>query len=338
MGADVKGDRGVSRRLAAWLAAPLSVAAITMVLVVSCFPRVRVTPPPADATAEEVALAGASVLLGSGDIATCDDRNDDLTGAIIDSILRADTAAGVRHAVFTTGDNAYPVGSARDFRECFGGSTWGDTSKLVIKSIRPSLGNHDAGTNGGEFYYAYFGARAGDRFKGYYAYELGEWRAIVLNSEMPVSSRYSVADQREQEAWLRKTLQDDSTRKCTLAYMHRPLFSSGGHGQAAEVRRLWEIMYEHNVDLVLAGHDHHYERFAAQTPSGGLDTARGIPQILVGTGGAPLRGLRSPAANSVSRIQGHFGIVKLTLGAGEYRHAFIEPNGTIWDRGGGKCH
>jgi hypothetical protein len=330
--------RSAPRAVAAWIIAPLTLTAIAFAFVTSCYPPVRVTPPPAEATAEEVALAGAAVLLGSGDISTCYDRNDDLTGAIIDSILRADTAAGVRHAVFTTGDNAYPVGSAQNFRECFGGSTWGDTSKLVIKAIRPAIGNHDQATAAGEHYYAYFGARAGPRFKGYYSYELGEWHIIVLNSEMTLSRRNDGADRLEQEAWLRRDLGGDSTRKCTLAYMHRPLFSSGGHGGASEVRRLWDILYEQNVDLVLAGHDHHYERFAAQTPAGGLDTARGIPSMVIGTGGAELRGLRTPAVNSVARVQGHFGVLKITLGAGEYRHAFIATNGVIWDRGGGKCH
>ena len=56
-------------------AATLAVAA-ALAAALSCFPRVRVTPPPADAPAEEVALAGASVLIGSGDIATCDSQDD----------------------------------------------------------------------------------------------------------------------------------------------------------------------------------------------------------------------------------------------------------------------
>ncbi|MGQ0764819.1 MAG: metallophosphoesterase family protein [Gemmatimonadota bacterium] len=324
-----------SRRAAIWLVAPLVAIAIVLT-VISCFPRVRITPPPADAPAEELAIAGAAVLVGTGDITTCGGRNDDLTGALVDSILRADSAAGVRHAVFTTGDNTYPDGSARDFRECWGGSIWGDTSKLIMKNIRPAIGNHDLGPGRGEYYYDTFGARAGERFKGYYSYLLGEWKIIVLNSEITVSSRFPIAERNAQEEWLQKELESDSA-KCTLAYMHRPLFSSGGHGQEVAVRRLWEIMYEKGVSVVLAGHDHHYERFAPQTPAGGLDTARGITQIVIGTGGAPLRGLRSPAVNSVSRIQGHFGILKLTLGAGEYRHAFISTSRVIWDRGGGKC-
>ncbi len=315
----------------------ITLAAATVVAItLSCFPRVRVTPPPADAPAEVVALAGASVLIGSGDIATCDSQDDVATARIIDSVLRADTAAGVEHAVFTTGDNAYPVGAVRDFTVCWGQS-WGDTTKLIMKNIRPSLGNHDIASGDGMNYFRYFGDRAGPAGKGYYSYDVGEWHVIALNSEMTVGSRYSAADRGEQETWLKKDLEDNASKTCTIAYMHRPLFSSGGHRGNPEVQRLWTILQDAKVDLILAGHDHHYERFAAQTAAGVADSVIGIPQIVIGTGGAELRGLRTPVANSVTRIQGHFGVLKLTLGAGEYRHAFIDTRGRVWDRGGGKC-
>jgi hypothetical protein len=297
---------------------------------------VRVTPPPADAPAEQVALAGASVLIGSGDIATCDSQEDLATARIIDSVLRADTAAGVQHAVFTTGDNVYPVGAERDFRVCWGNS-WGDTTLLIMKNIYPSLGNHDIANGDGMNYFRYFGERAGPPGKGYYSYELGTWHVIALNSEMTVGSRYSSADRGEQETWLKQDLETHKDKKCTVAYMHRPLFSSGGHSGNPEVQRLWTILHDGGVDLILAGHDHHYERFAAQTPAGVADSVNGIPQIVIGTGGAPLRGLRTPVRNSLTRIQGHFGVLKLTLGDGEYRHAFIDTRGRVWDRGGGKC-
>jgi hypothetical protein len=98
-------------------------------------------------------------------------------------------------------------------------------------------------------------------------------------------------------------------------------------------------MYEGGVDLILNGHDHHYERFLPQTPLGVRDDARGIEEIIVGTGGGDLRGVKSPlAANSIVEIHGYFGVLKLTLGTDEYRHAFIDASGRIWDTGGRKCH
>jgi hypothetical protein len=62
-------------------------------------------------------------------------------------------------------------------------------------------------------------------------------------------------------------------------------------------------------------------------------------QIIVGTGGADLTGTRKPVQpNSVTRIEGHYGVLKLTLGAEEYQHAFIDTAGRVWDRAAGKCH
>ena len=66
---------------------------------VACPPPVKFTPPPATATAEEVAIAGASVLIGAGDIATCPSQGDDNTARLIDSVLKADSVAGVSDAV-----------------------------------------------------------------------------------------------------------------------------------------------------------------------------------------------------------------------------------------------
>ena len=63
------------------------------------------------------------------------------------------------------------------------------------------------------------------------------------------------------------------------------------------------------------------------------------PIAPAGTGGAALRGLRTPlAANSRYQIQGRFGVLKLTLGAGAWRSAFIDASGRVWDRSGGTCH
>jgi hypothetical protein len=70
-----------------------------------------------------------------------------------------------------------------------------------------------------------------------------------------------------------------------------------------------------------------------------VDTTAGIVQILAGTGGGGLRNLRATIAPfSAFRLQGYYGVVKLTLGKEEWRSAFIDTNGTVWDPSGGKCH
>ncbi len=276
-------------------------------------------------------------MIGAGDIAVCGTNGDEATGQIVDSVLTADSAAKVGSVVVTLGDNAYPSGSAgveNDFPRCFSPS-WG--AARIMGVIHPAPGNHDYDSGTGEPYFTYFGERAGPSGKGYYSYDVGEWHVISLNSEL-YFKHASPSEARQQEDWLRNDLNDHRSL-CTLAYFHRPLFSSGDYGGTREMQPLWSILYEGGVDLVLNGHEHHYERFLPQTPAGAVDSAKGIAQIIAGTGGGELRGVHYPVArNSVSRIHGHFGVLKLTLGAGEYRHAFLDTDGRVWDTGGGNCH
>ena len=311
--------------------------AIVVAAVAACLPTVKPTPPPADADAKLVALSGASVMIGAGDIASCTQNNDELTARLVDSVLRADSVAKVNDAVFTLGDNVYDNGTSTEFVDCFT-PTWGDPAKRIMKKLHPAAGNHDYYTPAGNAYYKYFGAAAGAPDKGYYSYEVGEWHVVVLNSEMVTNTGFTVADRKAQEDWLRQDLKDHA-KPCTLAYFHNPRFSSGWHGSDVTLRPLWQIMYDGNVDLILSGHDHDYERFLPQTPDAVVDTLRGIPEIVVGTGGEELRGFGGTRIrNSARQIEGRAGVLLLTLGAAEYRSVFLEVGGRIWDPSGGKCH
>ena len=61
--------------------------------------------------------------------------------------------------------------------------------------------------------------------------------------------------------------------------------------------------------------------------------------IVAGMGGENLRGFGGHAnRNSVYRVEGHAGVLLLTLGAAEYRSAFLDGQGRVWDPSGGKCH
>lgn len=307
-----------------------------LLLAADCRLPVYTTPFPG-APAESPTLPGAAVLVGAGDIGSCQSRGDERTAALVDSLLRAASAAGVAAAVFTVGDNAYPRGRAGDFRNCFGPS-WGDTSRLIMTRLRPTPGNHEYLSSDAKPYFEYFGARAGDPGRGYYSYDVGAWHIVALNSVIAVHGHFSDADRAAQEEWLRADLAANP-RRCTMAYFHHPRFSSGLHGGEPRTERLWTILFEAGVELIVNGHDHLYERFAPQTPAGVIDTVSGITQFIVGTGGGPLRSARiRSAANSEVRVQGHFGVLKLVLGDGEYRHAFIDTQRRLWDVGGGTCH
>jgi hypothetical protein len=99
--------------------------------------------------------------------------------------------------------------------------------------------------------------------------------------------------------WLKNDLAANPNR-CTLAYFHKPLFSSGYSRGNPVVRPLWDALDAAHADVVISGHDHVYKRFARQTPSG-AKSERGIGEFVVGTGGAELGGLNYTAQSGAQR-------------------------------------
>ena len=271
---------------------------------------VTVTPKPPPGT--------GVVFVGAGDISDCGNNNDEATAQLLD---------GISGTVFTVGDNVYSSGTATQYAQCYD-PTWGRHKART----KPSPGNHDYNTSGATGYYGYFGAAAGDPAKGYYSYDLGDWHLIALNSEISVSAGSA------QEQWLRADLAA-STKRCTLAYWHKPRFSSGTHGSSTTYTPLWQVLYDFNADVVLVGHDHNYQRFAPQTPAGVADPARGIREFVVGTGGESHYVFTTPIANTEAYNTDTFGVLKLTLNAGSYTWEFIPVAGkTYRDSGSGSCH
>ena len=120
--------------------------------------------------------------------------------------------------------------------------------------------------------------------------------------------------------------------------MHQPRFSSGQHGDSDAVRAFWDELYAADAELVLAGHDHDYERFAPQAPDGTPDDARGLVQFVVGTGGADLEGFKEARANSLVRMDDEHGVLELTLGADSWAFRFVATDGVPRDTGAGSCH
>jgi hypothetical protein len=264
-----------------------------------------------------IAKAADPVLVGAGDIASCSSLGDEATAKLLD---------GIPGTVFTAGDNAYPNGTATEFANCYD-PTWGRHKART----RPAPGNHDYYTPGASGYYNYFGAAAGDPTKGYYSYNLGAWHVVVLNSNI------SMAAGSPQERWLRADLAAHPAA-CTVAYWHHPRFSSGYHGNDSSVHPIWQALYDYGADVVLNGHDHNYERFAPQDPSGKRDTVRGIREFVVGMGGATLRAFRTIQPNSEVRNSDTRGVLKLTLHPTSYSWQFIPEAGKSFsDTGNAPC-
>jgi acid phosphatase type 7 len=86
-------------------------------------------------------------------------------------------------------------------------------------------------------------------------------------------------------------------------------------------------------------HDHDYERFAPQDPTGKLDPQRGIREFVVGTGGKNShRTFASAQPNSEVHQADTFGVLKLTLHPTSYDWEFVPEAGkTFKDSGSGTC-
>jgi hypothetical protein len=309
------------------------------------WPFVQPTPP------------GPAVLVGAGDIASCDPAyKDEATAALLGQI---------DGTVIAVGDEAYQSGTPMEFSECYHPS-WGTYKSRT----RPTPGNHEYLTPAAAGYFEYFGPSANPPF-GYYSYNLGSWHVVVLNSTPQVYLCYPPeADEADplitlipsapplppgvepspavgracagdlvQQAWLFADLAKHRRDRCTIVYFHHPRFSSARHGNHYQMQRIWDILYHFRADVVISAHDHVYERFAPQDPNGRRDTRRGIRQFTVGTGGAPLYQFETIQPNSEVRNNDSHGVIKLTLRDRGYDWEFVPVAGrTFTDSGSGDCH
>ncbi|GLY23470.1 DNRLRE domain-containing protein [Micromonospora sp. NBRC 101691] len=265
-----------------------------------------------------------TVLLAAGDIASCTTERDEQTARVLDG------EAGV---VTPLGDVVYEKGTPEEFANCYE-PTWGRHKERT----RPAVGNHEYLTPGATGYYGYFGAAAGPPGQGWYSYDLagGQWHVVVLNSNCSHIGGCHAGSAQEQ--WLRADLAASQAR-CTVAYWHHPLFASGGRARH-EMRPLYQALYDAGAEVVLTGHNHQYERFAPQSPTGAADPARGIRQFVVGTGGRSLQpDFPDVAPNSEVRNGSVHGVLKLTLLTDQYRWRFMPIAGqSFTEVGTGTCH
>lgn len=318
-----------------------SAAALACLIVLgSCTP---IDGPPANANVESmvtrrpdggVGTSADPVIVAAGDI-VC--GNNTAPGT---ACQHAQTAALIGtispQAVLLLGDNQYEDGTFAEYNALYG-PTWGQYKAITY----PSVGNHEYQTANAAGYFDYFNGvgvqtgRAGDRSKGYYSYDMGAWHLIALNSNCGAVGGCGAGS--AQEVWLKADLLAHPN-SCTLAYWHHPRFSSGAHGNDASTQALWAALYAAKADVILAGHDHNYERFAPMTATGVLDNTNGIRSWVVGTGGKEQRSMGTTKANSVLRSNNSFGVLKLTLHTTSYDWQFVATaGGSLNDAGTSNC-
>jgi 3',5'-cyclic AMP phosphodiesterase CpdA len=276
------------------------------------------------AVIEDLDTRDAVVIVAAGDIARCKDL---AAAAATARLARVIVAAHPAARVITVGDHTYPDGTREEFARCYE-PTWGALNAITA----PSPGNHDYETEGGAPYFEYFAHYRSDpaaRTRGYYAFEVGGWHVVSLNSNLAMHPSSA------QVRWLEASLAAADAR-CVLAYWHHPLFSSGFHGlqrrdPGRDTRAFWDVLARFDADLIINGHAHMYERFARQTPSGD-PAADGIAEIVVGTGGASLDAVLRRKAGSVVVKNDAYGVLVLTLREASYDWVFVSVDGLIGDR------
>ena len=294
------------------------------------------------------------VLFAAGDISRClEPRGDDDTAAII----KNDPDYANAH-VAMLGDGAYPDGTIEDYTNCYQ-PNWG---QFYDKTI-PMPGNHDyvdgVSAPGYFQYFANrlddpgFSATSTDTTKGYYFYDLGPWRIIVLNAS---TGSADGGNKEIQRAWLADLLAN-TQQKCMIAMWHHARFFSSADGdgttpypsQDTKMKQMWEMLRGAGADIVLSGHHHIYERFARMAS----DTAdvqgrkvgpeeNGMREFVVGTGGGVLQpfstdsGKADPAVGSQYRKDNTFGVLKLKLHSTSYDWQWVTPTGVL-DHGSDTC-
>jgi 3',5'-cyclic AMP phosphodiesterase CpdA len=184
-------------------------------------------------------------------------------------------------AVVTTGDNAYARGTTA--QAAFARRTLAPLLRRGTP-LYAALGNHDEVTDGGRPVMRALGIRAR-----WYAVTVGPVELVVLDANRP--------DDRAQLAFVRRVMAAPRRAAFRVVAFHQPVSSCSYHGPDAAVRRAWVPLFDGHVDLVLAGHNHTYERFTAPD---------GTPYVTTGGGGASLY----PSVRAACRGYGRIAFLK----------------------------
>ena len=169
----------------------------------------------------------------------------------------------------------------------------------------------------------------------FYSYNLGDWHILSLNSNC---DRINCNEDGAQAQWLFADLSAQPGR-CSLAVWHHPLWSSGLVPILGGVDRLWRIVSQFGVEVVVNGHDHHYERTVPLDINGRPAAEGGIRAFISGTGGAQLFELNpDPLDITQARDNTSLGVLLFRLYPGYYEWEFIPVDESGFrDAGSGVC-
>ena len=178
--------------------------------------------------------------------------------AIVGSILKTEPTA-----VFHTGDLVNDGSSSADW------DTFNSIASQLIEStpFYPALGNHDLPP---QLFFDNFSLPNNERW---YSVDVDGLHFIVLDSNS------DIAPGSEQYYWLEADLKAAMNDFVSVIF-HQPLMSTGLQGGDVGLSDIFIPLFkEYDVELVINGHDHDYERSFKD----------GIYYVVTGGGGAPLR-------------------------------------------------
>ena len=211
-------------------------------------------------------------------------------------------------AVLALGDLQYgrtgqPSGAYQDFVD-FYDKSWGAFKSKTL----PVPGDEEYETGGAAGYFQYWSqaGRPGATAPGNYSTVLGDWLILAVNT----NCQQVVC--RDQKRWLKQQLQADG-HSCELAFYH-------------QTSNKWTrtVMGNNHGDVVLAAHQHTYERWAPEN---------GVRRFTVGTGGKSLRAPDPDADAGASS----FGVLNMSLTATGYSWQFVSVDNQVLDSGSGTC-
>ena len=238
--------------------------------------------------------------------------------------------------VLMLGDNIYETGNPADFERKFK-RIYRPLMEAGVK-FHATLGNHDT---------VHRDARKGmaqvaDPAFGYiggqdeYVLEAGPMaggrrlaRFLTINSEAWIEAiaLENAADLKYRADRLKAWLQDSNRYRWNILFLHHPLYSytqkplfgfiPRGHGPEDELREMLEPLLAGKVDIVLAGHEHFFQKIRPQ---------KGVHHIVSGGGGKVRKGVvRDHPQVEYGESTLHF--LDVTLDAGAFRYRAINRKG-----------
>ena len=251
----------------------------------------------------------------------------------IAAYLRKDVTAD--DIIVLLGDLGYESeGFSNEIAQCLG-EIYGDEFFTIIY---PVLGNHEYYRTKAAFYFNYFKERAHPETNGYYAVLIGDsWLTLMLNSN---SDYVDTSATSPQYRFVKDTLDAHPTRN-VVAFWHHPVVSSGQNGDQSAMWDIWKLLVDRHADVVVAAHDHLYERFGLlnrdRQPVSQTAGPAGTRFVIAGTGGALLYRFVTEKPGSEKRIPDKWGVLRLELFENAYRWAFYSTSGELLDTGAELC-